>query len=227
MKKTYGEAVILDSCTFCFTSGLVYAVMGQNGSGKSTLLRMCTFLEQPDSGKVDYLQHDTVLENNLALRRRITLVLPSVGVFNTTVYENVAYGLKLRKASKAKIEEEVLNAIEMVGLKDKIRHRAVTLSSGETQRMGLARALAISPEVLYLDEPTAAVDAKNSETIQEIIINIRHTLKTTIILATHDTGLAAVAADTVLSLRDGRLIENYSDACAGANRPLIPEHADQ
>ncbi|MEO5360507.1 MAG: ATP-binding cassette domain-containing protein [Nitrospirota bacterium] len=211
LKKSYGESVVLDGCAYRFESGSVYAIMGQNGSGKSTLFRLCTFLEQPDSGRVDFLEGGTVLENNLALRRRITLLLPAVGVFNTTVYENIAYGLKLRKISRTEVEERVQNAAEMVGLKDKLRRRAVTLSSGETQRMGLARALVISPSVLFLDEPTAAVDAKNSKAIEEIIQSIRHTLKAAIILSTHDAGFARRVSDKVLTLRDGRLTEQLTD----------------
>ncbi|MBF0555620.1 MAG: ATP-binding cassette domain-containing protein [Nitrospirae bacterium] len=204
LKKSYGGRVVLDGCTYRFESGRVYAVMGPNGSGKSTFLRLCALIEKPDSGKADFLDEGIVLEHDLALRRRITLLLPSVGVFNTTVCENIAYGLKLRKVNKAETEQRVLNALELVGLKDKMRRRAVTLSSGETQRMGLARALAISPSVLFLDEPTAAVDSKNSKAVEEIIQNIRHTLKATIILSTHDAGLAERAADTILTLRDGK-----------------------
>ncbi|WP_420266416.1 ABC transporter ATP-binding protein [Candidatus Magnetominusculus dajiuhuensis] len=204
LKKSYGGTVVLDGCSYRFEDGRVYAIMGPNGSGKSTFLRLCALIEKPDSGKADFIEEGVVIEHGLALMRRITLLLPSVGVFNTTVYENIAYGLKLRKVNKAEIEHRVLNAAEMVGLKDKIRRRAVTLSSGETQRMGLARALVISPSVLFLDEPTAAVDAKNSKAIEEIIQNMRHTLKATIILSTHDAGLAERAANTILILRDGR-----------------------
>lgn len=220
LKKSYGEYVVLDGCTYRFESGSVYAIMGQNGAGKSTLLRLCAFLEQPDSGRVDFLEGGAVLENNLALRRRITLLLPAVGAFNTTVYENIAYGLRLRNVSRSEIEEKVLNAAEMVGLKDKLRRRAVTLSSGETQRMGLARAIVISPSVLFLDEPTAALDAKNSKAIEEIIQSIpsiRHTLKAAIILSTHDAGFARRVSDKVLSLRDGRLTEQLTDT---SNNPI-------
>lgn len=204
LKKSYAGTVVLDGCSYRFESGSVYAIMGPNGSGKSTFLRLCALLELPDEGKIDFLDEDIVLEHGLALRRRVTLLLPSVGVFNTTVYENIAYGLKLRKVNKEEIEEKVLNAAEIVGLKDKLRRRAVTLSSGEAQRMGLARALAISPSVLFLDEPTAAVDAKNSIAIENIIHNITDTLKAVIILSTHDRELASRAADAILTLRNGR-----------------------
>ncbi|MBF0458654.1 MAG: ATP-binding cassette domain-containing protein [Nitrospirae bacterium] len=204
LKKSYAGTVVLDGCSYRFESGSVYAIMGPNGAGKSTFLRLCALLERPDEGKIDFLDEDVSLEHDLSLRRCITLLLPAVGVFNTSVYENIAYGLKLRKVNKAETEETVLNAAEIVGLKDKLRRRAVTLSSGETQRMGLARALVISPSVLFLDEPTAAVDAGSSIAIEEIIQNITHTLNAAIILSTHDRELADRAADVILTLRNGR-----------------------
>ncbi len=181
--------------------------MGPNGSGKSTFLRMCALLERPDSGRIDFMDGDTLLDNTAALTRRITLLLPTVGVFNTTVYENVAYGLRIRKVKKPEIEEKVALALKTVSLEDKAKHRALTLSSGETQRMGLARALVISPDLLILDEPTAAVDAENSRAIEGILLNIKHSLKATIIFATHDTHLAESAADTILAVSGGLLAE--------------------
>ena len=94
--KTYNGNPILRDCSFAFAGGRTYVLQGPNGSGKSTLFRLLALLEKPDGGRVDYRDDGRVLADDLALRRRLTLVLPRTGIFNTTVFKNVAYGLKIR-----------------------------------------------------------------------------------------------------------------------------------
>ncbi len=105
--KAYNGNPVLRDCSFTFAPGLTYALQGPNGSGKSTLLRLLALLEAPDTGSVDYLENGAVLPKNLELRRRFTLVLPRPGIFNTTVFHNVAYGLKIRGVKSGEIEARV------------------------------------------------------------------------------------------------------------------------
>ena len=147
--KTYNGNPILRDCSFTFAGGRTYVLQGPNGSGKSTLFRTLAFLEKPDSGRVEYRDGGRILAANLELRRRITLVLPRTGIFNTTVFKNVAYGLKIRGITRAEIEARVNDALLAVGLAHKKWQRALELSSGETKRLGIARAMVITPEVLF------------------------------------------------------------------------------
>ena len=111
-------------------------MQGPNGSGKSTLFRILARWEQPDQGRLHYLDKGRVLAEDLSLRRRITLVLPQTGIFSTTVFQKVAYGLKIRGMKKARIRVRVEKALETGGLASKKSHRARELSSGETKSLG-------------------------------------------------------------------------------------------
>lgn len=201
--KSYNGEPVLKGCTYFFEQGGIHVLMGQNGAGKSTLLRICALLETADKGSVSYLNDGGVLEHSMSLKRRITLVLPSVGVFNTSVYRNIAYGLKIRGIPEAEIRERVLDMLEFVKLSHKIKQNALTLSSGETQRLGIARALVIGPEVLFLDEPTSSVDEANTELIEGIISEMKGR-GLTIILTTHDIIQAKRLSDKLHILKDGK-----------------------
>jgi tungstate transport system ATP-binding protein len=201
--KSYGAAPVLAGVSFRFDSTGVSVLMGDNGAGKSTLLRICALLDRPDKGDVVYRAGGDVLSHDIRLRRRITLVLPKIGVFNASVFENAAYGLKIRGMERKSVVERTEKALEFAGLSDKRRQNAATLSSGETQRLGIARALVIDPEVLFLDEPAAFVDAANREIIEEIILRLKEEKKTAIILATHDARQAERLADRTLFLNNG------------------------
>jgi len=204
--KAYNGNPVLKDCSFSFTRGLTYALQGTNGSGKSTLLRLLALLESPDTGSVDYLENGAVLPKNLELRRRFTLVLPRPGIFNTTVFNNVAYGLKIRGMRSGEIEARVNEILATVGLAHKRSLRALDLSSGETKRLGLARAMVLAPEVLFLDEPTANIDPLNTEIIEEIILMMKIGAAATILLITHDPAQADRLGDQLLFLKDGGLV---------------------
>ncbi|GLI52576.1 energy-coupling factor ABC transporter ATP-binding protein [Thermodesulfovibrio yellowstonii] len=203
--KYYNEKPLFENCSYTFDRSGVYVLMGPNGSGKSTFLRMCAFLENPDRGEINYFEGNKVLPKDINLMRRITLLLPEVGVFNTTVFKNVAYGLKIRGFKNNKIKEKVEEALQFVGLSHKKEQNALTLSTGETKRMGIARALVLEPEVLFLDEPTASVDWKNTEIIENIIIQLKQRLNSIIVIATHDKESARRAGDFLLYIKDGRI----------------------
>ncbi|MBI4838055.1 MAG: ATP-binding cassette domain-containing protein [Nitrospirae bacterium] len=212
--KEYHGHPVLKGCSFSFDDGGIYVLMGHNGCGKSTFLRLCALLENPDRGNVSYVSEGKPIKNDRELKRKITLMLPDVGVFNTTVFNNAAYGLKIRGIEKNQVKERTNKVLDFVGLINKKSQKALTLSSGETRRLGIARAMVIEPEVLFLDEPTASVDQENAEIIEDIILNISSPpalsgsgRKTTVIIAAHDAVQAERLAAKVLILKDGRIIE--------------------
>jgi tungstate transport system ATP-binding protein len=205
--KAYGGRTILADCSYVFEKTGTYVLMGPNGSGKSTFLRICALLEQQDSGEIAYLDNDTPLTQDISLKRRITLVLPRTGVFNTTVFKNVAYGLRVRGVHRSAVAQKVDEALSFVGLDQKKDQHARTLSSGETQRLGIARALVLEPEVLFLDEPTASIDQENTEIIESIIRKMKKDDRSVVIMTTHDPDQARRLADRLLVIRDGCLMD--------------------
>jgi tungstate transport system ATP-binding protein len=207
IRKDYDGRTILKDCSYAFGGSSVYVLMGSNGCGKSTLLRICSLLEQPDGGELLFNDNDAPLVQDMRLRRRMTLVLPRIGVFNTTVFNNAAYGLRVRGARKEAITSRVKEVLAFVGLGHKLKQNALTLSSGETQRLGIARALAIGPEILFLDEPTASVDQENTAIIESIILAMKKEGRTMIIMTTHDPDQAERLADLVLIIERGALRE--------------------
>jgi len=205
--KSYDGRRVLTDCSYSFRDSGVYVLMGPNGCGKSTLLRICSLIEPPDGGELRFQEADRALEQDIGLRRRMTLVLPRTGVFNATVFNNVAYGLKVRGTHSADIQEKVRHALAFVGLEHKVRQHALTLSSGETQRMGIARALAIDPEILFLDEPTASVDQENTALIESIIQNLNKNGRTLVIMTTHDRDQAERLGNRRLVIKKGEISE--------------------
>ena len=204
--RSYNGNPILRDCSFGFASGRTYVLQGPNGSGKSTLFRMLALLEKPDRGQITYQDDGRILENNLALRRRFTLVLPKTGIFNAMVYQNVAYGLKIRGINRGEIEKRVDEVLTAVGLAHKKRQRALELSSGENKRLGIARAMVIDPEILMLDEPTANIDPANTAIIEDIILKMKQEHQATIVMITHDPAQAERLGDELLFMRDGKLV---------------------
>jgi tungstate transport system ATP-binding protein len=207
IRKDYNGKPVLKDCSYVFKDSGNYVLMGPNGCGKSTLLRICSLLEAPDGGDLLFQEDEAPLIRDLALRRRMTLVLPRTGVFNTTAFNNAAYGLKVRGMGGNLLKKEVDRALDFVGLAHKSGQNALTLSSGETQRLGMARALAIAPEILFLDEPTASVDEENTAIIESIIGDLKKERRTTVIMTTHDKDQAARLADTLLFMTGGTVEE--------------------
>ena len=205
IRKAYGGRPVLQDCSHAFGGSGVHVLMGPNGCGKSTLLRICALLEPADGGALVFSDDGAPLVQDLALRRRMTLVLPRTGVFHATVLDNVAYGLRLRGLTRSETGRRAAEALAFVGMEQKRKQNALTLSSGETQRMGIARALAIGPEILFLDEPTASVDEENTALIESIIRSLRDAGRAMVIMTTHDRDQAERLADTIQVLDHGRL----------------------
>jgi tungstate transport system ATP-binding protein len=207
LAKTYNSNRILKDCSYTFAAGETYVLMGDNGTGKSTLLRIAALLEAPDRGEVRYFEAQARLAPDIHLKRRLTMVFPRVGVFSRSVFDNVAYGLRIRGLQGDWVRKRVARVLEEVGLTHKSAQPATTLSSGETMRLGLARALAIDPEVLFLDEPTTHIDRANTRLIEDCIGRLRQEGALTLIIVTHDQAQAERLGGRQLLLEEGRLRE--------------------
>jgi tungstate transport system ATP-binding protein len=203
--KAYNGNEVLKDCSFSFAHPGIYVLTGANGCGKSTFLRICSLLEAPDRGEIIYFDERGTVPCDIALQRRITLVLPKIGLFSTTVFKNISYGLRVRGMKGKEAAARVERVLEFVGLSHKKDQNARTLSSGEAQRVGIARALVIEPDILFLDEPTASIDRKNTEIIEDIIQQLKQNGKTTIVMTTHDQAQARRLADFLMAMHNGEI----------------------
>ena len=187
IRKNYGSREALAIDRLIIDAGRCYTLTGPNGSGKSTLLQILAFMFPTTAGELLFCGEPVVWENGplLGLRRQVTLLHQAPYLFTTSVQANVAFGLKARGITGAEQHRLVDEALEMVQLSGFQKRRARELSGGEAQRVAMARALALGPKVLLLDEPLANVDRKSSELLEELIISLP-ARGTSVIITTHD-----------------------------------------
>ena len=209
LSQKYGERVVLNNINVNIEKGEVFALIGPTGAGKTTLLRLIDLLEVPTSGKIYFDGVDTTAlrRMKLKIRRRMAFVLQKPAVFNMSIYDNIAYGLRWRGNSRKEIEAKVNHLLEVIGLSAFYHKNARTLSGGEAQRVAIARALAVEPEVLLLDEPTANLDPISTLKIEELIQNIFRQYRTTIVMATHDLSQGRRLAHRIGVMVDGEIVQ--------------------
>ena len=184
--------------------GTITTLLGPSGSGKTTLLRILAGLDSPTRGTVFYGNSMITDSEQNILRQNATMVFQKSIFFDTTVYNNVAYGLKLKEdLSKEEINNKVEEALALVRLEGFEKRRAKKLSGGEQQRISLARALVLDRELLLLDEPTVNIDPKNVSIIEETILRVNREKKTTIVLATHNMFQAEAISQRVTLILEG------------------------
>ena len=193
----------LENINLEIKKGELFALLGMSGAGKTTLLRILNMLEKPTSGRV-FFKGTQITKDGLQVKRKMAMVFQGGIVFNRSVYENVAYGLRIRNEDEMSIKKKVEKALELVGLSGYDRRNALTLSSGEKQRVNFAMALAVEPELLLLDEPTANLDPINEKLIEEIISKINR-LGITVVLATHKQEEALALAHRIAVLNQGKV----------------------
>jgi tungstate transport system ATP-binding protein len=189
--------------------GEVLALIGPTGAGKTTLLRLLDLLETPSNGSIYFDSIDVTRshQHRLAARRRMSFVQQKPIVFTMNVYDNVAYGLKLRRENNKNIRQKVEHALELVGMTEYRQRQAKTLSGGETQRVAIARSLVLEPEVLFLDEPTANLDPVTTSKVEEVLSRIISEQKITVVMTTHDMSQGQRLAKKIGVLINGKLLQ--------------------
>jgi len=205
--KVFDGKTALQNINLKSNQGEILALLGPNGSGKTTLLKILAFLEKPSKGEVYFFDEKITWRNMERARLESTMVFQKTVLFSTSVYKNVAYGLKLRKTPEKNITEEVNRALRLVRLEGFGKSHARKLSGGEQQRVALARALALNTKLLLLDEPTANLDPKNASIVEEIIVTANNELKTTIVMATHNMFQAKNLPHRIALMEDGKISE--------------------
>ena len=202
--KRFGDFVALDDVSLDVDSGSLTALLGPSGSGKSTLLRIIAGLEIPDTGDVVLAGRNAT--NLSPQKRNVGFVFQHYAAFkHMTVAKNIAFGLEVRKRPKSEVRDrvdELLNLVQLDGLGDRY---PAQLSGGQRQRMGLARALAPEPEVLLLDEPFGALDARVRAELRDWLRQLHDIVHVTTVFVTHDQEEAMEVADQIAVLNNGRI----------------------
>lgn len=209
VQKHYGDRQVLNLQSLEIESGHVYSILGPNGAGKTTLLRIMSLLTTNDTGTVEVFGEKVQWNQSqlLRLRRQMAMVTQSSFMFEGSVAYNVAYGLNVRRTPEKIKQIKVNECLELLGMQSFKDYRARNLSGGERQKVAIARALAIDPKVLFLDEPTSNIDPGSAMEIEEHIRLINSEQGTTILLITHNLFQARRLAEEVAVLWEGRLIE--------------------
>ena len=204
INKNFGDYKASDNVNFGVEKGKLIGLLGPSGSGKTNILRMIAGLETPDSGDIII---DGVRVNDIAASKRgIGFVFQNYALFRyMTVYDNIAFGLRVQKADKKKIDERVRELIKLIGLEGLEKRYPSQLSGGQRQRVAFARALAPNPQLLLLDEPFAAIDAKVRKELRSWLREMIEKLGVTSIFVTHDQDEAIEVADEIIITNKGRI----------------------
>lgn len=209
LNKTFGKNHVLKNISMDIEKGQFVTLLGPSGCGKSTLLRCVAGLEDVTSGAILLGGED--ITHKSAKNRKIGMVFQQYSLFpNMNVYDNIAFGLRMKKIDKKEIEKKARDAIAMVGLEGKENEYPSHLSGGQQQRVALARSIVTEPKVLLLDEPLSAIDAKLRKSLQSEIKKIQSQLGITTIFVTHDQNEAMVMSDIIHLFNNGTIEQSGS-----------------
>ena len=204
--KSYGSVCALHPLSLEIQGGKIIVLLGVNGAGKTTLMRIMSGLEKPDAGKIQFNGQKI---DGKHLRKVATLVFQKSAMFSSSVYDNLAYGLKIRKVPKDQIKARITDTLQAVRLSGFERRKARKTSGGEQQRIALARAFLLEPNVLLLDEPTANLDPNSAVIIEKAILSRRRDDRI-IVMATHNLSQARRMGDEIVHLYGGEIVEASS-----------------
>jgi phospholipid/cholesterol/gamma-HCH transport system ATP-binding protein len=229
LHKSFDTQQVLSGVSIDINRGESFVIIGQSGCGKSVLIKHLIRLLEPDDGRVIFDGADISDFNTGELtvfRRRFGMLFQSAALFDSmTVAENVGLGLaESRQHKRAEIKDIVNEKLELVGLADANEKSPAELSGGMRKRVGLARAIANSPEVLLYDEPTTGLDPVTADVINELIVNLREKLNVTSIAVTHDMKSAWRIADRIVMLYDGTVqIEGSPEEIQASTDPVVKQ----
>ena len=205
----------VDGVSLAAEHGEFIALLGASGSGKSTLLNLIAGLDRPDGGAIVVEGQDLATLDSMGLaryrRHTVGMVFQSFNLVpNMTLYENVELPMRFAETPRRERKARALDALERVGLTDRMRHRPSEVSGGEQQRAALARALVNQPKILLADEPTGNLDSKTGTEILDLILKLNGTLNMTVIMVTHERPLAERYANRMIFLGDGKVVSEIA-----------------
>ena len=214
LHKSFGELAVLKGIDFQADTGEVIVIIGPSGMGKSTFLRCINYIERPEKGiiEIDNVKVDAekCTEKEIKqLRLKTSMVFQNYNIFkNKTVIENVMLPMtSVQKIEKEIAKEKALQYLDQVGLLDKVNEYPSRLSGGQQQRVGIARAMAVNPKLILLDEPTSSLDPELVLGILDILRNLANEHKRTMIIVTHEMAFARDVADHVIFMDGGVIVE--------------------
>ena len=214
LHKSFGELAVLKGIDFQADTGEVIVIIGPSGMGKSTFLRCINYIERPEKGiiEIDNVKVDAEKctdKEIKQLRLKTSMVFQNYNIFkNKTVIENVMLPMtSVQKIEKEIAKEKALQYLDQVGLLGKVNEYPSRLSGGQQQRVGIARAMAVNPKLILLDEPTSSLDPELVLGILDILRNLANEHKRTMIIVTHEMSFAKEIADRIIFMDDGRIIE--------------------
>ena len=213
LEKTYVDRTVVDVGDLAVRRGELLVVLGPSGSGKSVLLRMLNLLEEPTAGTILFDGREVQGlsgRERTEVGRRMAMIFQAPLLFRGTVEQNVSYGLKVRGVPPVSRAGPVRETLEGVGLADLAQNSVATLSGGEAQRVSVARALVLKPDLLFLDEPFANLDVPTRHSLQAELREILHERGISAVFVTHDQEEAARLGDRILVLHDGRIAQEGS-----------------
>lgn len=210
LTKAFGETVAVNNLSLQFEEGESVVLLGPSGCGKTTLLKLIAGFLQPDRGSIA-IGHEVISTPHEVLppdRRHMSMVFQSYAIWpHKTVFQNVAYGLEVRKIAKAEIKKKVTDALSLVQLNGLGERYSTQLSGGQQQRVALARAVVVEPSLLLLDEPLSNLDANLREEMRGELADLHKRLGITFIYVTHDQAEAMVLGDRIILMNHGRMIQ--------------------
>jgi phospholipid/cholesterol/gamma-HCH transport system ATP-binding protein len=227
IKKSFGAQVVLDDVSLQVAQGETIAVLGRSGTGKSVLLKIIIGLQKPDAGSVGIDGQDITGLNGsqlLEIRKKMGFLFQQAALYDSlTVGENVAFPMgrhtNLSESDRLTKARELLKS---VGMEDDLNKLPANISGGMQKRVGLARALALDPQILLCDEPTAGLDPITAYEIGELIVKLKQERNTTTIVVTHDLRGAKLFADRLLLLNEGKIVaEGNYDSLATNHDPFV------
>lgn len=215
LKKSYGSETVLDIERAEISGGLITGIIGPNGAGKTTLMNIIAGLDEPDCGEVLYEQPENECRETSSgsdftpqlPTQAVTMLFQTPYMLHTSVEKNVAYPLKLRSVEKEVIQRRVANLLEELDLVPLAKNKAWRLSGGETQKVALARALALRPQLLLLDEPTSNIDNLHVAVIEKVLIGERDKHQTTQLFISHNLAQIKRICDEVIFMDKGKIVE--------------------
>lgn len=228
INKTFDGFHASEDVCFGVEKGQLAALLGPSGSGKTTILRMIAGLDEPDTG--DILINGIKVNHLPGSKRGIGMVFQNYALFRyMTVFDNIAFGLKVQKRSRNDIKSRVEELLELISMQDLRKRYPYQLSGGQRQRVAFARALAPDPQLLLLDEPFAAIDAKIRRELRGWLKEMIERVKITSIFVTHDQEEAMEVADLVIVMNEGEIeqIGSPEEICRNPQTKFVEEFIDR